>query len=415
MLDETAAPGRCPSGAAIFDAFDLSDPFATYKVLRSDAPIFYDEAIGYWIVSRHADIKAIFEDWTSFASENAQAPIRPICEAAQRILRDGAFTAYSGLSARVPPDHTRIRKVVAGAFSPRRYRTLAPMIRANAVAMTEAMLAKPSGDLIADLAYDLPALTILALLGVNGDNVCDVKRWADSRLAMTWGNLTDTEQVQHAPNLVAYWAYCQAVVATRHASPADDLPGDLVRAQQDGAEITDHEIASFCYSLLTAGHETTTNLLGNGLRALLEHRHTWEALVASPAIIPGAIEEILRYAQSVIAWRRRAKTAAVVDGVAIPEGASLLLLLGSANRDGDVFADPERFDIARTDVRGYLSFGYGIHFCPGNLLAKMQVQIVLEELTARIPSLRLKPAQTIRYARNTSFRAPKSILVEWDR
>jgi cytochrome P450 len=411
MPDRTAVAGHCPMRGEHFDPFDLSDPFPSYQRLRAEAPVFYDETIGYWIVSRHADIKAVFEDWRNFSSENAQAPMRPMCETAKEVLEKADFTAYSGLSARVPPDHTRIRKVVTDVFTPRRYRVLAPFVRDT----MGAMLAKPNGDLVADLAYDLPALTILKLLGVPAEKVAEVKRWAESRVLLTWGDLSDAEQAAHAENLVAYWNYCLAVVAARHAKLVDDLPGDLVALQRDGAEIADHEIASFCYSLLTAGHETTTNLIANGLLALLRHREAWTALVADNAKIPGAIEEILRYAQSVVAWRRKVKASTSIGGVQIPEGSDLLLLLASANRDERVFANGELFDIERRDGRAHISFGYGIHFCPGSSLAKMQLQIVIEELTARVPTLRLAPHQTINYARNTSFRAPYSIFVEWDR
>jgi cytochrome P450 len=398
-----------------FDPFDLSDPFPSYQRLRAEAPVFYDKTIGYWIVSRYADIKAVFEDWRNFSAENAQAPMRPLCATAKQVLEKADFSAYSGLSARVPPDHTRIRKAVSSVFTPRRYRALAPFVRDTVGTMLDAMLAKPKGDLVADLAYDLPALTILTLLGVEAEKVAEVKRWAKSRVLLTWGNVSDAEQVAHAENLVTYWNYCLAVVAARHAKRMDDLPGDLVALQQDGVEITDHEIASFCYSLLTAGHETTTNLIANGLLALLEHRGAWTALVADKAKIPGAIEEILRYGQSVVAWRRKVKAATSIGGVQIPEGANLLLLLASANRDEQVFVNAEQFDIERKDARSHISFGYGIHFCPGSSLAKMQLQIVIEELTARVPTLRLAPEQTIDYARNTSFRAPHSIRVEWDR
>jgi cytochrome P450 len=415
MQDRAAVAERCPMRGEHFDPFDLSDPFRSYRRLRAEAPVFYDETIGYWIVSRHADIKAVFEDWRSFSSENAQAPMRPMSETAKQVLEKGGFTAYSGLSARVPPDHTRIRKVVTTAFTPRRYRVLAPFVRDTIGAMLDAMVAKPKGDLVADLAYDLPALTIFKLLGVPAGKVAEVKHWARSRVLLTWGDLSDAEQAVHAENLVAYWNYCLAVVAARHAELLDDLPSDLVALQRDGAEITDHEIASFCYSLLTAGHETTTNLITNGLLALLRHREAWTALVADKAKIPGAIEEILRYAQSVVAWRRRVKVPANIGGVQIPEGADLLLLLASANRDEQIFANGEHFDIERENARTHISFGYGIHFCPGSLLAKMQLQIMIEELTARVPTLRVAPDQTIDYARNTSFRAPHSILVEWDR
>ena len=143
MPDGAAADGRCPMRGEHFDPFDLSDPFPSYQRLRAEAPVFYDETIGYWIVSRHADIKAVFEDWRNFSSENAQAPMRPMSETAKEVLEKADFTAYSGLSARVPPDHTRIRKAVSGAFTPRRYRALARRVRDTVGAMLDAACLRP--------------------------------------------------------------------------------------------------------------------------------------------------------------------------------------------------------------------------------------------------------------------------------
>lgn len=416
MASVPSAAARCPvhhGDARDFDPFDLRDPFPAYRQLRAEQPVFFHDEIGYWVVSRFEDIKAVFGDWKTFSAENAQQPVRPLCEAAKEVQRAGGFTAYSGLSARVPPEHTRIRKGVMQAFTPRRYKVLEPTIRARVNAMLDAMLTKPEGDLIADLAYELPALTIMTLLGIPDEDVDKVKLWGDSRVLMTWGNLSDEEQVAHAHNLVAYWNYCQALVASRHEKMQDDLPGDLVRIQESGEPISDHEIASFCYSLLTAGHETTTTLIGNGLRELLVHRDEWEKIVGDQSLIPGAMEEILRFSPSVMAWRRRVKAPTQIGGVDIPEGANLLLLLGSANRDETVFEAPEAFDIGRTNARQHLAFGYGIHYCPGNLLAKLQLQIVIEETTQRIPTLRVKPDQAFEFARNTSFRAPKALMVQW--
>src|SRR6516162_11020024 len=170
-LDTTGVAERCPMRREDFDPFDLSDPFPSYQRLRAETPVFYDETIGYWIVSRYADIKAVFEDWRNFSAENAQAPMRRLCETAKQVLKRADFTAYSGLSARVPPDHTRIRKAVSSVFTPRRYRALAPLVRERIGAMLDAMLARPRGELVAGLAYELPALTILTLLGVEEGKV----------------------------------------------------------------------------------------------------------------------------------------------------------------------------------------------------------------------------------------------------
>ncbi len=414
--DSPAGAAKCPVDHHGFDPFDLQDPFPAYKELRTEEPVMFDERIGYWVVTRYDDVKAVFADWETFSSENAQAPIRPTGPPAKAVLDEGGFTAYSGLSARVPPEHTRIRKVATKAFTPRRYRVLEPMIRDNVNlaidSMTTRMDAGTPADLVADLAWDLPTITILTLLGVPTEKIAQVKEWAMSRAAMTWGDLTDEEQVPHAHNLVKYWAFCQSLVTAAHESAGDDLVGDLVRLQAEGAEISDHEIASFCYSLLFAGHETTTTLISNTLRLLLEHPEQWARLAAAPEAIPAAIDEVLRFSPSIVAWRRKALSDTLVGGVAIPAGSQLLLVMGSANRDADVFTDPDLFDISRPDARNHLSFGFGIHYCIGNLLAKLQTRVALEEITRRLPRLRLRPGQDIEFGHNLSFRTPSAVLVE---
>ncbi|MER7498906.1 cytochrome P450 [Nonomuraea pusilla] len=420
-----SAAARCPAhpdgatrpgaGHHGYEPFDMSAPFASYARLRAEAPVHYDERVGHWVVARYADVKAVFDDWETFSSENAQRPVRPLGEPARRVLAEGRFTAYSGLSARVPPDHTRIRKVATKCFTPRRYRVLEPLIRGNVDAMLDAMVARGTpGDLVADLAWDLPTITLLMLLGVPEERIPQVKEWAAARSAITWGDLTDDEQVPHAHRLVEYWRFCESLVAGRHAAPGDDLVSDLVRLQGEGEGISDHEIASLCWSMLFAGHETTTTLISNALRELLAHPAQWARLTADPRLAPAAVDEVLRYSPSIVAWRRRTLAPAVVGGVEIPEGADVLLLMGSANRDEDVFSDPETFDVTRGNARAHLSFGFGIHYCLGNQLAKLQARIVLEQVVARLPSLRLAPGAAIRFGHSLSFRTPEAVPVEWD-
>jgi cytochrome P450 len=421
--DVEAPAARCPvdhSAAADdhhgYRPFDMKDPFGAYANLRDEHPVMYDERIGYWVVTRHADVKAVFDDWETFSSENAQAPVRERGPEASRIMKEGGFTAYSGLSARVPPDHTRIRAIAQRAFTPRRYKALEPSIRENIRAAFDHMLASPdrTGDILRDIAYAIPTVTILTLLGVDPAMVPTYKRWSDSRAAMTWGDLSNEEQIPHAHNLVEYWQEMQRLVAEAHRTHPDSLVGDLIAAQDAGAEISDHEIASLCYSLLFAGHETTTTLIANTFRVLLRHRAAWEAIVADPARIPAAIDEILRYSGSIVAWRRRALRDAEIGGVPIPAGADILLVMGSANRDESVFAHPDEFDIDRADARSHLSFGFGIHYCLGNMLAKLQDRLVLEEAVAAVPSLRLAEGADIGFRENLSFRVPTSVPVTWE-
>jgi hypothetical protein len=396
-----------------FEPFALTDPFSAWKALREEAPIFYDDRIGYWVISRYADVKGVFDDWETFSSANAQQPIRPLGDAAKRVLAEGDFTAYSGLSARIPPDHTRIRAIATKAFTPRRYRVLEPFIRENVNTLIDRMIADGEpGDILTDIAWDLPTITIFTLIGVPVDMIETVKAWASSRTAITWGDLTDDEQVPHAENLVAYWRYCRKLVADAKESPGDNLVSDMVRFQAEGDEISDHEIASFLYSLLFAGHETTTTLISNTVRELLANDQ-YERVRQEPDLIPGGIDEVLRVSGSIVAWRRHAERDGVIGGVPIPAGSKILLLMGAANRDPEVFPDPDTFDITRSNARSHLSFGYGIHYCIGNMLGKLQTRIAVEELVTRLPHLRLVPETHITFGDNLSFRVPTAVPVLW--
>ncbi|WP_167138139.1 cytochrome P450 [Diaminobutyricimonas sp. TR449] len=424
MSTSTETVGRCPvahgaeapAGHHGYEPFEMKDPFPAYSELRAEQPVMFDERIGLYVVSRYDDIKTVFENWETFSSENAQAPVRERGAAAKQIMEDGGFTAYSGLSARRPPEHTRIRAVVQKAFTPRRYKALEPAIRQNVIELIEKMLARPDnqGDVFRDVAYDVPTITILSLIGADTSQVDTFKRWSDSRAAMTWGDLSDEEQIPHAHNLVEYWQECLRLVRVAHEEGGDNLTADLVRAQAEGADISDHEIASVVYSLLFAGHETTTTLIANSLRVLLAHQDQWQQLVDDPTRIPAAIDEVLRYSGSIVGWRRKALKDAEVGGVQIPEGAGLLLLMGSANRDAEKFHNGEDFDIARPNAREHLSFGFGIHYCLGNMLARLQAKIVLEEATRLAPQLKLRDPEQISFRENISFRVPESVPVSWE-
>jgi cytochrome P450 len=415
MTATMTAARTCPfsNASGDFRPYDLTDPFPFYAWAREEAPVFFSEELGYYVVSRYADVKATFDDWQTFASDNAQAPVKPMCEEGRRIMKEGGFTAYSGLSARVPPDHTRLRKIVQGCFGPRRFKSIEPQIREIVTRAIDAFAERGHANFFSEFAYDVPALVLFKLVGVPDSDVPKVKSWAVSRALLTWANLSDEEQLPHARNMVEYWNYCRNLVALRHENATDDLPGDLVRLQKEGADISDEEIAGILYSALFAGHETTTTLMANGLRELLLYRKNWEAIVADPAKIPAAIEEILRFSPSIVAWRRRATRDAEIGGVKIPENANILLLIGAANHDETVFEDAESFDIARKNARSHMAFGYGIHACLGQQLAKLEFTIALEELTRRLPGMRLKQGQKFEFVPNLSFRVPAALEVEW--
>jgi hypothetical protein len=404
-----------PELAADFQPFDLHDPFPFYARARSETPIFYSPELDFWVVTRYGEIQAVFRDPATFSSENTQSPFRERPPEVQRVLDEGGMTGFSGLSARQPPDHTRLKAFVGKAFTPRRVAMLEPWIRKLARQRIETMAVKGRADWVAELAYELPALVIFQLLGIPAADVADVKRWAQSRVFLNFGDLPVAEQVEHARNLVRYWRYCEALVEQRFAHPQDDLTGELARIYQEGdRSISPHEIASLVYGMLTAGHETTSNLLANGVVELLRQRDRWDELCTDPTRIPAAVEELLRLEPSVIAWKRKVKKPARLAGTELPEGANVLLLLGSANRDESRFAGPDRIDLDRANARDHLSFGFGIHFCLGASLTRLEARVVLEELTVRLPGARLLEPQELSYPPNATFRGPESVWLEWD-
>ena len=402
-----------------YDPFDLNAPHERWKQFREEQPIFYHEDTGYWVVSRYDDIKAIFDDWKVFSSENAQKPVRPMGEAGRKVLTDGGFTAYSGLTARVPPDHTRIRKVAQSCFGPRRFKAIEPQIETIVARHLDQLesAGKSGGpvnfwDIV---AYPVPAYVLFTLMGIPDGDVARIKQYGASRGKMTWGDLSDEEQIPVAHDMVAFWKYIHDLLDLRRADPGDDFPSDLLRLQSEGADIADEEIAGVLYSTLFAGHETTSTFMGNYVLAMMDNPDAWEAIKADPSKIPNAVEEMLRYMPSVVGWRRKARAATTVGGVDLPAGAEVLMITGSANRDESHFPAGEKLDIARENARTHLSFGYGIHYCLGFQLAKMEAAILLRQLAERFPSLRVAPGFKPQYLRNIGFRIPTSVLVEWER
>lgn len=405
-------------GADVYDPFDLNMPYTQWEEFRKEHPIFFHEPSGYWIASRYQDIKEIFDDWKTFSSENAQKPIREMSEEGRKILTEGGFTAYSGLTARVPPEHTRIRKIAQGCFGPRRFKSIEPLIEEivnrHLDALEEAGKTGEPVDFWESVAYRVPAYVLFTLMGIPDEDVPKIKQYGASRSKMTWSDLSNEEMIPVAHDMVAYWKYIHELLDIRRKYPGDDFPSDLLRLQSEGAEISDEEIAGVLYSTLFAGHETTSSFMGNYVLTLLSNRDAWEDIKADHSKIPGAVEEMLRYMPSVVGWRRKARSAKTINGVKLPAGAEILMLTGSANRDEAQYPNGEKLDICRANSRTHLSFGYGIHYCLGSQLAKIESQVLLRQLASRFPTLRLTPGFIAQYHRNISFRVPKSIMVEWD-
>ncbi len=407
----------CPFHAATaFDPLDLTDPFPVLAQAQREESVFYSPVIGYWVVTRYETVKQILRDHERFTAANTITPITPFTAAMRDKLAQGEYTPQPVLSNNVPPDHTRIRSIVNRLFTPRRMKEMEPSIRLVTESRIGGLEEKLRGsrpvDIVAELTYDLPAEVLLILLGVPLEDVPQVKAWGGNRLKLYYGRTTEEEQLAMADNLIAFWHYTKALVARKAADPQDDLTSDLLRARNgDDSILTMNEVASCMITLLVAGHETTTAALSNGILHLLSHPEQWQALCAAPERIPNAVEEILRFDPSVCAWRRKVAEDVEVEGVSIPAGADLLLALNAANRDPALFIEPDAFSIDRPNAREHLAFGYGIHFCVGAPLARLEAVIVFEELARRLPGLALVEDQTFAYLPNISFRGPRRLWV----
>jgi len=397
-----------------FDPFELADPFPFYGKARQQAPIFYHEELGYWVVTRYEEVKAVFKDLETFSSAISGTPMQQPSPEVKKILRDGGFKVYSGLSGRMPPDHTRIRSFINKAFTPQRIRALEAPIR-NRVKELLGQFSGGRADIVRQLTYDLPALVLFMLLGIPDEDVADVKTWAFSRIALQWGDASGEDQAHHAHNLVKYWRYCNELIDKRFENLQDDLPSDLVRIYNAGDQtITREEMATVCYTMLFAGHETTSHMLAEGIKTLLTNRESWEAICADPSLILNTIEEMLRYCPSIFTWRRITTRPVILGGVELPENAPLLLAIGSANRDEQPFTHGEAFDIHRFNAKDHMTLGHGVKYCLGGPLARQEGRVVLEEMTSRFPSLRLASNQSFEYFPNMMARGPKHVWVEWD-
>jgi cytochrome P450 len=385
----------------------LADPFAVLATLDADAPVFYAPLLDYYVVTRHADIDTVFHDNEAYSAANAQLPLVPLDPEAGRILLAGGHRPQPSMVSLDEPQHRRLRGPAARALTPRRVAAMEPTIRATLDQLLDVIDATEPFDLVSALTFPLPATVIFSFMGVPPEDYAQLKIWGGHRATLAWGRPSPAEQIDHATNMAAYRRYLRDLVAGKATDRADDFASALLAIHdEDPDALSQEDIASILFSLSFAGHETTNYLIGNALRRLLEEPDRWAAIVADPALIPGVVDETLRYDPSVPVWRRVTTRPVTLGGVDLPAGAKLFLWLAAAGRDPDVFDTPDRFDAERANAKRHLAFGKGIHFCLGSALGKLEAQLALETLATRFPGLRLVPDQELTFHPNISFRGP---------
>lgn len=419
-LSSERTPTGCPVSqrAAGFDPFEdgyQQDPPEYVRWAREQEPVFYSPRLGYWVLTRYADIKAVFRDNITFSPSNALEKITPTGEEANAVLASYGFALNRTLVNEDEPAHMPRRRALMDPFTPEALKHHEPMVRELARTYVDRFIDDGKADLVDQMLWEIPLTVALHFLGVPEEDMDTLRKYSIAHTVNTWGRPRPEEQVAVAHAVGNFWQYAGKVLEKMRQDP--DAPGWMqygIRKQALQPEVvTDSYLHSMMMAGIVAAHETTANATANAMKLLLQHPQVWQELCEDPGLIPNAVEECLRHNGSVAAWRRLVTRDTRIDGVDLPAGSRLLIVTSSANHDEGHFEDADLFDIRRDNASDHLTFGYGSHQCMGKNLARMEMQIFLEEFTRRLPHMKLS-AQRFTYVPNTSFRGPEHLLVEWD-
>ncbi|TXH19044.1 MAG: cytochrome P450 [Gammaproteobacteria bacterium] len=423
MSKPEMAPGRqsgCPfsARARTFDPFGpafQANPGDALRWARDEEPVFYSETMGYWVVSRYEDVKSVFRDPVLFSASIALEKVTPAPEEAGRILEHYGYALRRTMVNEDEPDHMLRRRLLIDAFLPANLERHTAMIRHLTTRRVDAFIARGRANLVEELFWEVPMEVALRFLGVDSNDIAELKSFSVAHTVNTWGKPKPEEQLHVAESVGRFWqASGRILEKMRRTKTGTGWMFDSIRQNALHPEIvTDSYLHSMMMAILVAAHETTAHASANAVRALLFDPTAWKEIVANPGLIPNAVEECLRIAGSVVAWRRIATSDAVVGGVAIPKGGRILVVQASANTDERHFERPEELDLYRENASDHLTFGYGAHQCMGKNIARLEMRIFIEELSRRLPELRLAE-QSFTYVPNISFRGPSELWVEWD-
>jgi cytochrome P450 len=350
---------------------DVQKRYARFEQMRTQEPVWLDEQSGAFHVFRYAEVERVISDFTSFPSQ-------------------GVCNSILGMD---PPQHRFYRNLITSAFTPRTIERVRGRVTEITQALLETVQHKGEVDFVAELAHPLPVTVIAELLGVPSADQALFKSWADGLLGQQLNDARlfrpDEQEAQRLGQIHQQMHnYFTDLIQERTRVPREDLMSTLLQASTDGKRLSRDEVIEFCKLLLIAGHVTTTDLLSQAIRCFDEHPEALEQLHKQPEILPGAIEEVLRFASPFWRLTRMTRTEVCLADVTIPAGALVFAWLASANRDAEVFADPERFDITRMPNR-HLAFGHGIHFCIGAPLARMEAAVALPMILQQLPNIRV--------------------------
>jgi cytochrome P450 len=391
----------------------LEDPYPLYARARREAPVFYSPEFGIWFITRYDDAWAVLKDTARFSSRFLMRTPADAPSAVSEVLRE-AYPELPMLVNDDPPSHTRTRSLVGRAFAPRLVAALEPSVRAIVTRLVDGFAPDGGADLIAELAYPVPIEIICTLIGLPAEAGDQLKRWTEDLVTLGAPGTDGERQLACARSSVAFQRYLEGQIQARRSAPRDDLLTALIMARADGERpLDDAELVNLLIVLIFAGHETTTNLIGNLLVLLLARPEMLRAIRDDPTLTDDVITEGLRIDTPVQGMFRTATEEAALGGARIPAGAQVMVLFGSANRDEAVFSDPDQFAPGRSNNHRHLGFGRGIHACLGASLARLETRIVLDTVAERLPGLKLDAGRPPTYFPSLMHRGPQALHVVW--
>ena len=387
----------------------IANPYPTYKELRERDPYHPSPLTGAMVISKYDDVDAVLRNYKVFSNQRGPVGTRNRRNIGEQIENE----LQPSMLSLDPPDHTRLRGLVSRAFTPRQIAKMEEHIRATAHGLLDEVEGDDEFDLMSNLAALLPTVVIAEMIGVPTRDRQQFKEWSDKFARVLEPNLSADELSVVFETGQLFDQYFRGIVAERRDDPQDDLVSRLIEAEEEGDKLTEAEMIVTLRLLLVAGNETTTNLIGNGLKALLEHPDQMELLRQRPELIDNAIEELLRYDSPVQLDGRTTLDEFQIDRHTLKPGRPVSLLIGGANRDPEEFSDPEMLDITREDV-GNISFGRGIHHCLGAPLARLEGKIAFEALLERFGDIQFG-TRTPEYKPNIVLRGLRHLDIRVDR
>jgi len=389
-MEMSPTSGKQASTLSLYHLLDpevLANPYPLYHRLRSENPVHWDPFLHAWVVTRYTDVVTVFQ---RFLASRTPTP-EQLTALGLSALTPLARVMVLQMLFLDPPAHTRVRSLASRAFTPRRVEVLRSHIQDITDSLLDAVQSRGRMDIIADLAYPLPAIVTAEMLGVPTSDWKQLTIWS-ADFAQVLGNF------QHNPERAArvlrsleeMIAYFRAAISEQRQHPREGLISTLLTADPDGDRLSEEEVIANTIVTMVGGQETTTNLIGNGILTLLRHPDVFEQLKANRSLIPSAVEELLRYESPSQHTARLAPDDVVLGGKLIRKRQAVIAVMGAANRDPERFPDPDRLDICRRDNR-HVAFAWASHFCFGAPLARIEGQIAFETVLRRMPDLKLEP------------------------